>query len=183
LSEVKSILSKEGMPINDTIIATASSIRTNRLPSISSVAAPVPEKHTGMTTMLKHLNSCEMPSSTNVPSSLPVPPAVQAIIVDRVTVIEPKFAPIIGNDAKTIMATSKEPYTTRPAHCEVVPSAIATPVVACVPIIDIPAPTSKVWSATVQILAPTTLSKVEDLLLKIGAGAAYNAAGPSSLTT
>jgi hypothetical protein len=48
-----------------------------------------------MTTTLKHFEPHKMPSSTHVPSGNSTAPSMQAIIVNRVSIVEPELAPIV----------------------------------------------------------------------------------------
>merc|ERR1719253_2564549 len=73
-------------------------------PSLSSIGAMVPEQHTCMTPALKHLKSHEAPPSTNVLSGLPIAPAVQAVIVNGESVVDPQLAPIIRIQAEVVLA-------------------------------------------------------------------------------
>jgi hypothetical protein len=68
---------------------------TRSIPPVCSVGTPVPEKHTRVTTMLKHLKPNKMPSTTEVPRGLPITPTMQTIVVDRVTVGNPQLASIV----------------------------------------------------------------------------------------
>jgi len=116
-----------------------------------------------MTTLLEHLQSYQVPSTTNMPSNLFIAPAMQAIIVNCVSVVNPQLAPIVGDQLEVIMARSKDSQAASPAHCEVIPAAIARPIAACVTIVHIVLPASKVRSATVQVLTTTSLTKVEGI--------------------
>jgi len=89
-------------------------------PSVSSIGTMVPEQHTGMASALKHLKSHKAPPSTNVLFGLSIPPAVQAIIVNRVFVVNPQLAPIIRKQAEVVTACLEDPQTTCPAHSEVI---------------------------------------------------------------
>jgi hypothetical protein len=62
------------------------------------------------------------------------------------------------------MSPSENPHAASPSHSEVIGSNKAVPSVACVPVVDHMTPTSHVDSAAVQVLAPTTLTEVEDVL-------------------
>jgi hypothetical protein len=115
-----------------------------------------------MTTMFKHFNSDEVPSA-NTPRSFPIAPTMQAIIVDRVTVINPKLASIVRNDAETIVAFPEKSHTTCPTGSEVIISSEARPSAPGVPVVNRVTPTSHVGPAMIQILAPTTLAKVEGI--------------------
>jgi hypothetical protein len=93
LTEVESILSEPSMAIDGSMSPRATGV--HKVPSISCVAAPVPEEHTGMPTMLKKFESHETPTTTKVPVGLPIAPAVQAIIINCVTIVDPQLASII----------------------------------------------------------------------------------------
>jgi hypothetical protein len=121
----------------------------------------VPEKHPSMTTSLKHLKSHEPPPSTHMRSGLSIAPAMQAIIVNCVPVVNPQLAPIIGNKAKVIMACFEDSQASRPTNSEVVPDAIARPIATCVTIVHIVFPPSEVRPATFQVLTTTSLAKVK----------------------
>ena len=68
-----------------------------------------------MTTTLKHLESHKTPS-TNTPPSLPIAPAVQAIIVDRVSIVDPQLTSIVRDNAKAVIATPEKSSTTFQTH-------------------------------------------------------------------
>jgi len=55
----------------------------------------VPEAHASMTAALKHLKPHQVPPSTNLSPGRPAAPAVQAVIVNCVSIVEPQLAPII----------------------------------------------------------------------------------------
>jgi hypothetical protein len=102
LTKVEDIFSEETMTIRDAMRLSATCARNN--PPVSSVRAMVPEKHTGMTTTLKHLNSHKMPPCTNMPSGVASAPSVQAIVVDCVPIVKPQLASIIRNNLEVVMA-------------------------------------------------------------------------------
>jgi hypothetical protein len=86
---------------------------------------------------------------------------VQTIVVDRVSVVNPQLASIIRNDAKTIMAGAVDSHSTSPACSKLIGAGKALPPTSCVAVIDHMSPTTHVWLTTAQILATTTLTKVE----------------------
>jgi hypothetical protein len=92
-----------------------------------------------------------------------VAPAMQAIIVDGVPIVDPQLTAIIGDNAEPVVARSEDSQAACPTHCEVITSSEARPLAACVAIVHCMAPASHVWSATNQVLASPTLSKVEDV--------------------
>jgi hypothetical protein len=89
---------------------------------------------------------------------------VQAIIVDPVPVVNPQLASIIGNNAETIGATLVNSVATRPTNREMITASETRPLASCVSIVYYPLPSSHVWSATMQIRTPTTLTKIEGVL-------------------
>jgi hypothetical protein len=97
---------------------------------------------------------------------------MQAIIVDCVPIVDPQLAPIIRNNAETVLAWPPNAQNTCPAHGKVITSGETPPFAVCVAIIDNPDSTSHVRSATFQILAPSALPKVEDILPPSGASGA-----------
>jgi len=117
-----------------------------------------------MTTLLEHLKSHKVPPSTNMLPGLPIAPAVQAIVVDCVTIVDPQLAPIIRINAEMVMACLVDSHAACPAHSEVITSFETAPFLTCVAIVHIAAPASHVRFAAIQILAPTSLAKVESIL-------------------
>jgi hypothetical protein len=144
------------------IIAFARS--THNSPSIASVGTMIPEEHPSMTTTLKHLKLHKMPPRTKTPGSLPVAPSVQAIIVDCVPMIDPQLAAIIRDYTESVMTCPVDPQATCPTHSKVIASAKAWPSSTCVTIVHEMFPSSHVRSATVQVLATTSLTEVEGIL-------------------
>ena len=57
--------------------------------------ARVPEQHPSMTTTLEHFESGEMPPSAKILGGLTIAPAVAAVVVDGVPIVDPQVAPII----------------------------------------------------------------------------------------
>ena len=66
---------------------------------------------------------------------LTVAPAMQAIIVDCIPVVDPQLAAVIGDDAEAIMACSANLQFSCPTHSEVVASSEPTPFPVCVAIV------------------------------------------------
>jgi len=61
-----------------------------------------------------------MPPTTNVPSGLSIAPAVQAVIVDCVLVVDPQLAAIIRDNAEMVMACPEDSQAACPTHSEVI---------------------------------------------------------------
>jgi hypothetical protein len=57
-----------------------------------------------VTTTLKHLDFNAMRPSPKVFDCHPIAPTVQAIIIDRVAIVNPQLASIIGVNAEPVMA-------------------------------------------------------------------------------
>jgi hypothetical protein len=71
--------------------ARASRGTTDDDPSISSVGTFVPEQNPGMTATFKHFNSHSMRAATKVLNALPIAPAVQTVVVDSVSTVDPQL--------------------------------------------------------------------------------------------
>ena len=76
-----------------------------------------------------------MPPTTNVPSGLSIAPAVQAIIVDCVLVVDPQLAAIIRDNAEMVMACPEDSQAARPTHSEVIISRETWPSATCIAIV------------------------------------------------
>jgi hypothetical protein len=163
LTKVEYIFHEEPMTISDGIGDMASAACFDNGPSITSIGTSVPEQHASMTPALKHLQPHESPTCAKMPSSFTVAPAVQAIVVDCVPIVEPQLASIIGDNAEMVMACPEKSHSPCPAHGKVIASAVTRPSASSVTIIYIVSPASQVRFATVQILAPATLTKVESI--------------------
>jgi len=145
--------------------ARASAIeRARNPPSVSSIRASVPEQHPCMTTTLKHLHPDSLRPRTKMLDGLPIPPAVQAIVVNCVSIVDPQLAPIIGDNAEPVVTGLADSQRACPSHCEVIAPSKTTPFPVCVAVVHHLDSASRVWSAAIQILAPTALPKVKDLL-------------------
>ena len=136
LPKVESVLHKETMPISDSMpLRRSSATCTRNNPPVSSVRTMVPEEHAGMATMLKHLKPYKMPPCTNVPSGVPGTPPVQAIVVDRVSVVEPEVAPIIRDNLEMVITCLENSHAACPTHGEVIVSVEPWPPSTCVAIV------------------------------------------------
>jgi hypothetical protein len=165
LTKVVNILPEESMaingPLNGAMIDASSA---HNIPTISCIMAPIPEEHTRMSAMFEHLKPHKTPSSAHVLVCLAVAPAMQAIIVDRVPIVNPQLASIIGDNAVSVMASPENSHAGSPSHRKVVTTAKARPIASRVPVIDNMTPTSHVWPAAPQVRAPTSLAEVESIL-------------------
>jgi hypothetical protein len=117
-----------------------------------------------MTTMLEHLNFHEMPPATNMPPHLPIAPAMQTIVIDCVPIVDPQFAPIIGDNAESVMASLEDPQASSPTDSKMIAAGKTWPSPTCVFVVHHLAPTTHVWSTSVQVVAASALTKVENLL-------------------
>jgi hypothetical protein len=117
-----------------------------------------------MTTAFKHFDSHVMISWAQISSCFPIAPAVQAIIVDCVPIVDPQLASIIRDNAKIIMARLEDSHAACPAHSKVIASGKTRPSATCVPIIDSVPPSGHVGPAPIQVLATTTLTEVVGVL-------------------
>jgi hypothetical protein len=117
-----------------------------------------------MTTTLKHLDSNQVPPSTKMSVSLTISPTMQTIIVDSVPMIDPQFTSIVGIKTETVVTRLEESHATCPTYSKVITSVKTRPAATRVPVVDILAPTSHVWFSTIEVLAPTTLTKIKCIL-------------------
>jgi hypothetical protein len=135
---------------------------THNSPSIISVGASVPEKHPGMTTTLKHLNSYCVYTSTKIFEGFPVAPTMQSVVIDRVPIADPQLAAIIGDDAETVVTAPADPQSACPADGEVIASDKASPFAIRIAIVHNLHFASHLGFVGIQVLASTTLSEVVD---------------------
>jgi hypothetical protein len=117
-----------------------------------------------MTTALKHFELHMMPSGTLMLCGLPIAPTMQAIIIDRVSIVNPQLASIIGDDAESVLACPANSQAACPSHREVITTGKAAPLSACVAIVNCLDYASHVCPATVQVRTTGALPKIEGLL-------------------
>jgi hypothetical protein len=122
LTKVEYIFHKESMAISDAIGIVATATCTRNHPPVAGVGTMIPEKHPSVATVLKHLKPYEMPPCTNVPSCDPAAPSVQAIVVDRVPVVEPEVASIIRDNLEVVITCPEKSHAACPTHSEVIVS-------------------------------------------------------------
>ena len=108
---------------------------THNTPSVSGIGTPVPETDACMASALKHFKSDKTPSSTKMPVGLSIAPAVQAIVVDSVAIVNPQFASIVGVNAETVVASSVVSHAAGPTHSKVVTSTGTGPIATRVAIV------------------------------------------------
>ena len=137
LAKVEGILHEKASAICDFMGGMASPTCSHNKPSVASIWTMVPEEHPSMTTTLKHFKSHQTPSSTHMRSGCSTAPAVQAIIVNRVSIVNPQLAPIIGDKLEVVMACLEDSQAACPTHCEVIPAAKTRPIATCVAIVHI----------------------------------------------
>jgi hypothetical protein len=145
LAEVETVLPKQTTAIYHAMGALPPC--TQKSPSISGVATLVPEKHASCTAVLKHLKPHEIPSSTKMPVGFSITPAVQAIIIDRIPVVDPQLAAIIGQNTKPIMARIEDSHASCPTRSEMIASMEARPMATCVPVVYSMTPTLHIGPA------------------------------------
>jgi hypothetical protein len=162
LTKVECILPEQPMAVDGAWSLGASC--AHNAPTIPSVMTSVPPKHAGGTTMLEMLKPATMPSATKVPISFAVAPAMTAIVVDRVTIVDEQIASIIRNNAVSIVACPEDSEVARPANRKMITTTETRPISSCIPVVYIMFPPSHLRSATVQVLKMTTLPKIEGIL-------------------
>jgi hypothetical protein len=173
LTKVESILPEQTMTIRDFVHGVSSAARTDNRPAVSSVRAMVPEQHPSMATALKELNSHKAPPCTNAPSGHSAAPAMQAIVVNCVAIVEPQLASVIGYKLEMVRAAPEDSQAACPTHREVIASNEARPFASCVAVVHHVFPTSHVWSPTVEVLASTTLTKIESIFPEQASAVGY----------
>jgi hypothetical protein len=163
LTKVKSILPEEAMSINGTMGNFSHATGTHNNPSLAGIGAMVPEPHASVTTTLEHLKPHKTPTGTKVFLGRSAAPTVQAIIVDRESIVEPQLAPIIGMDLEVVMACPEDSQAASPTHSKVIAAGKTMPSAASIFIVHIMSPASHIRSSTLQVLATASLTKVEDV--------------------
>jgi hypothetical protein len=166
LTKVESILPEETMAICDRIRSVASATGSDNNPSVSSVGPVIPEEHPSMTTTLEELQSHKTPPTTNILSGHSTTPAVQAVVVDCISIVDPQLASIIGYELEVVTPTFEDSQAACPTCSEVISASITRPSATSVAIVHIMLPTGHVRLAIVQVLASATLAKVIDILPK-----------------
>jgi hypothetical protein len=160
LAEVEGILHEETMTISRTVATLSHATGTHNNPSLASIGPVVPEAHTSMTAALKHLKSHQVPPSTNLSPGCSAAPAVQAIVVNCVSIVEPQLAPIIRMNLEVVTACPEDSQAACPTHSKVITSRESRPPLTCVGVVHHLAPPSHVGFATLQVLTTATLTKV-----------------------
>jgi hypothetical protein len=163
LSKVEDVLPEETSAVESTMTLVSFAARFHDSPSVGGIRAFVSEQHPSMTTTLKHLKSHNTPSSAKIFGGLAITPTMQAVVVDGEPVVNPELASIIRVDRQAVAATPEDPEAACPTHGEMITSRETSPFATCVAIIHHLAPASHVGPTTLQVLAPTALTKVEDV--------------------
>ena len=139
LTKVVDVLPEKASTISGasaTLLATTFATGTHNNPSVSSVGAMIPEEHPSSTTTLKELKSHKTPPTTNIPSGHSTAPAVQAIVVNCVSIVEPQLASIIGNELEVVPAALEDSQTASPTHCKVIATSETRPFATGVAIVN-----------------------------------------------
>jgi hypothetical protein len=121
LPKIKGLLSENSAAIRGWRCTTAATCTQNK-PTAPSVETFVPEQHPSITTTLEHFKSHMMPARAQMPIGFPIAPAMQAIVVDRVPIVNPQLAAVIRDDAEAVMASPVNSHTPCPTHSEMVTS-------------------------------------------------------------
>ena len=136
LTEIECVLPEETMAISDLVARVPGAmVCANKTPSVSGVGTPVPEMDACMATTLKHFKSDKAPWSTKMPGGLAIAPAVQSIVVNRVAIVHPQFASIVGVNAEAVVARSEDSQAACPTHSKVVTATETGPIAICVAIV------------------------------------------------
>ena len=137
LTKVVNILSEETSAISGNSAARAATFATcaHNIPSIAGVGTSVPEQHPSSTTTLEHLKSHKMPASAKTPIGFAITPAMQAVVVDCVPIVDPQLATIIRDDTEAIIARPENSQTSRPTNGEMIASGKSRPPATCVTIV------------------------------------------------
>merc|ERR1719424_1343259 len=117
-----------------------------------------------MTTTLKELKSDKTPSTTNIPTGHATAPAVQAIVVNCVSIVDPQLASIIGYELEVVTPALEDSQAACPAHSKVIATSEPRPFCTCIAIVHHVSPASMCGSAPIEVLAATSLTKVVDVL-------------------
>ena len=134
LAKVESVLPEETVAIRDGIATFTACARNS--PPVASIGTMVPEQHPSMTTTLEELKSHETPSTTNVPSGHSSTPAVQAIIVNGVPIVDPQLASVIRDELEVVTAAPEDSQAASPTHCKVIATSETRPFATCVAIVN-----------------------------------------------
>jgi hypothetical protein len=135
-----------------------------------------------MTTTLKHLKPQGIRPSAKMLDSLAIAPTMQAIIINCVAIIDPQLAPIIRDDTESVVASPSDFQCSCPAHSKVITSGKTSPFPIRVAVVHHLNFAGHVWSASTQVLAPTSLPEIVDLLLESSATRAARATCCASST-
>jgi hypothetical protein len=144
-------------------LARASSARTDNLPSVARIWTLVPEQHPSMASTLKHFKPHSVSPRAKMLDGLTIAPTVQAIVVDCIPIVYPQLTSIIRDNAETVITSFANSQGAHPAHSKMVTSGEALPFAVRVSIIHDCNSARHVWSATLQVLASVTLTKVVHL--------------------
>jgi len=184
LTKVEGVLHEETVAVSGAMGNLSHATCTNHSPTVCRIGTLVPEEHPSVSTTLKHLKSHNMPTGGEGLGGFSISPTMQAIIVDRVTVVNPKLAPIIGEDAESVLSCFENSHSACPSHSEVITPCETTPFSTCVAIVHGMFPTCMVSAAPVQVRALFTLTEVEDVLPEetVAIGLLYNSRSHATCT-
>ena len=136
LTGVECVLPEETMAIANPVVRfPGAMICTHKTPSDSCIGTPVPEMDACMPSALEHFKSNKTASTSKISVSLSIAPAVQAIVVNRVAIVHPQFASIVGVNAEAVVARSEDSHAACPTHSKVVTATETGPIAICVAIV------------------------------------------------
>jgi hypothetical protein len=100
------VLASTTLPkIVDLLLETrATRLCAHNSPTIPGIWTPVSEQHPSMTSALKHLKSQSMCPSAKMLGGFSITPTMQTIVVDCISIADPKLASIIGDNAEAVVA-------------------------------------------------------------------------------
>merc|ERR1719183_1939191 len=105
-----------------------------------------------MTTTFEHLRPHQPPATVHEPATLPTAPAMEAVVVDGVPVVDPQLGTIVGADHKRVPAPVVDANTASPAHGEVVGTFESRPFATCVAVVDVVSPPRHLRPPAMKIL-------------------------------
>merc|ERR1712054_360841 len=157
LTEIEGILPEQAMAVYDSVADAPVATGIQHSPAVVGVWATITQQDASMATTFEELHPEHAPSCMNVPRGFAIPPAVEPIIVDGVTVVDPQLGTVIGNEREPVMASAVEPDTAGPFHSKVVGTSESRPLAICVAVVDVVLPPPHVRPPVGKVLHPVAL--------------------------
>jgi len=105
LAEIVNSLPPQAVTVNrPCATASASATGPHHFPAIASVRATITKQAPMMATTFEHLHPHHDPSCPDVPRGFAIPPAVEAIIVDGVPIVDPQLGSVVGIEREPVTA-------------------------------------------------------------------------------